>query len=101
MKSKVLVALSASIWFLPGASEAGTTFYNTQALFDAAAPSAFLLQDFSTVPAASVGVPLSSITLPSGTYTGSPNVFVSSPTSRLKPPWQLSPAPSPVLGCLA
>jgi len=82
---KVLIALSGSILFLllPTASEATTTFYTTQASFNAAAPGAVLLEDFSAaVPVNTIiTVPL---VLPSGTYTGlagspSPNVYVAPP----------------------
>ena len=80
---KVLIAVCGSIWFFPTASEAITTIYTTQASFNAAAPGAVLLEDFST--ALPNNVPITTpLVLPSGTYTGlagspSPNVFVAPP----------------------
>lgn len=61
---------------------AAVVFYTTEASFNAAAPGATLVEDFSGAPIKDA--PLFSLVLPSGTYTGLagspfPNVFVSSP----------------------
>jgi hypothetical protein len=74
---KIAITLSASICFFPTASEAVTTFYTTQAAFIAAAPGAFLLENFSTALPKDAAIP--AIALPSGTYSGSNNVVVASP----------------------
>src|ERR1700682_2307321 len=61
---------------------AAVVFYTTQASFNAAAPGATLIENFSGAPIKDA--PLATLVLPSGTYTGLagspfPNVFVSSP----------------------
>lgn len=63
-------------------ANAAVVFYTSQASFNAAAPGATLVENFSGAPIKDA--PLSSLVLPSGTYTGLagspfPNVFVSSP----------------------
>ena len=62
-------------------ASASVVFYTTQTSFNAAAPGAALIENFSAAP--TKNAPLSSLVLPSGTYTSlagsNPNVFVSSP----------------------
>ena len=64
----------------PSAS-ASVIFYTTQSSFNAAAPGATLIENFSGAPVKNL--PLAVLVLPSGTYTGlagsPPNVVVSSP----------------------
>jgi hypothetical protein len=76
----VLIAVFGSIWFFPAASEAATALYITQASFDAAVPGAAPLEDFHTAPNNQA---LLSITLPSGIYSGNPNVFVTPPSDHV------------------
>jgi hypothetical protein len=75
---RLCIAASAlgSVCFSPTSSEAATTLYTTQADFNAAAPSASLLENFATAP---INIALPSFTIGSGTYSGNPNVFVAPP----------------------
>jgi PEP-CTERM motif len=75
------LAVAASLATSSGAM-ASVVFYTTQASFNAAAPGATLVENFSGAPIKDA--PLATLVLPSGTYTGLagspfPNVFVSSP----------------------
>jgi len=79
---KLLFALAGCFLFVPAVGHSATVFYFTQASFNAAAPGAVLLENFSS---ATPDVKFSpTLVLPSGSYTGlegdpSPHVLVASP----------------------